>query len=49
MCANRVRVKWINIPGKNHMTAAKDSAAETLAWIDDRFAGARAPSDCGRI
>ena len=49
MCANRVRVRWIDLPGKDHATTAKQSAAATLAWIDQRFAGARAPSDCGRF
>jgi acetyl esterase/lipase len=49
LCANRVAVKWIDLPGKNHMTTARDSATETLKWIDDRFAGVRAPSDCGKI
>lgn len=49
MCANRVRVRWIDLPGKSHVTTAKDSAAATLAWIDQRFANAAAPSDCGRI
>lgn len=49
MCSNRVRVRWIDLPGSDHPTTAKQSAAETIAWIDQRFAGARAPSDCGRI
>jgi acetyl esterase/lipase len=49
LCANRVRVRYIDLPGKSHVTTAKDSAAETIAWIDQRFAGASAPSDCGRI
>ncbi|UUR07830.1 alpha/beta fold hydrolase [Sphingomonas glaciei] len=49
MCANRVRVRWIDLPGKDHATTAKQSAAATLAWIDQRFAGAQAPDDCGRF
>lgn len=48
-CSNRVRVRWIDMPGKDHGATAKQSAAETLRWIDQRFTGARAPSDCGRI
>jgi len=48
-CAIRKRVRWIDINGAGHQTSAKDSAAETLGWIDDRFAGRAAPSDCGRI
>lgn len=49
LCANRVRVRFIDLPGKNHVTTAKDSAAETLNWIEGRFSGQQAPSDCGRI
>lgn len=49
LCANRVRVRFIDLPGKDHATTAKQSAADTIAWIDERFAGTRAPSDCGRI
>jgi acetyl esterase/lipase len=45
----RVRVKWIDLPGKDHATTAKQSAAATLQWIDGRFAGVQAPSDCGRF
>lgn len=49
MCANRVRVRWIDLPGGDHPTTAKQSAAETIAWIDQRFAGTAAPTDCGRF
>ena len=49
LCANRVRVRWIDLPGKDHATTARQSAFETLRWMDDRFAGIRAPSDCGKI
>ena len=49
LCANRVRVRWIDLPGKDHATTARQSATETLRWIADRFAGERAPSDCGTI
>lgn len=49
MCANRVRVKWIDLPGKDHATTAKQSAAATIAWIGQRFAGVQAPNDCGRF
>ncbi len=49
MCANRVRVRYIDLPGKDHVATAKDSTTETLAWIDQRFAGRQAPSDCGQF
>jgi len=49
MCRSGNRVRWIDISGSGHATSAKDSIIPTLQWIDDRFAGTRAPSDCGRI
>ena len=49
LCRTRARVRWIDIAGAGHATSAKDSATATLQWIDDRFAGQRAPSDCGRF
>jgi acetyl esterase/lipase len=48
-CAAGKTVKWIDIVGKGHPTSAQDSAAATLQWIGDRFAGKPAPSDCGSI
>ena len=49
MCANRVRVRWIDLPGKDHVTTARQSAPQTLAWIDQRFARTPAKNDCGRF
>ncbi len=49
LCATRARLRWIDIKGEGHATSAKDNSAATLTWIDDRFAGKPAPSDCGRI
>ena len=49
LCRSKARVRWIDIAGDGHATSAKDSAGATLQWIDDRFAGQRAPSDCGRF
>ncbi len=49
LCANRVRVRYITLPGSDHATTARQSATQTLAWIEQRFAGAPAPSDCGKI
>lgn len=48
-CVQRKRVRWIDINGAGHQTSAKDSASMTLDWIDNRFAGLGARSDCGRI
>ena len=49
LCANRVRVRFLDLPGKDHASTAKQSSAQTLAWIDQRFAGTQAPSDCQRL
>ncbi len=49
LCRNRERVRWIDIEGSGHATSAKDSAAITLEWIDNRFAGKPARSDCGKF
>jgi len=40
-----VRMDWVD--GAGHGFVAYKSAAVTIAWIGDRFAGAPAPSDCG--
>jgi acetyl esterase/lipase len=49
LCANRVRVRYIALPGGDHATSAQQSATATIAWIGDRFAGRAAPSDCGKF
>lgn len=49
MCGNGARLRYLAITGKGHETSGADSADTTLDWIDARFAGTQAPSDCGRI
>ena len=49
LCANRVRVRWIDLPGADHATTGRQSADATLEWIADRFAGRDAPDDCSTI
>jgi len=49
LCATGARVRWINLSGGDHSTTAAQSATPTLQWIDDRFAGRPAQSDCGTI
>ena len=48
LCRKGTRVSYNVLPGVTHVFAAKDSARATLAWIDDRFRGAPAPSICRR-
>lgn len=50
LCRAGARVRWVPIVSQTgHPTSAKDSAVETLNWIDARFAGESAPSDCGNF
>jgi acetyl esterase/lipase len=48
-CAAGKRVKYVRLPGTEHAHSARDSSAQTLDWIDARFARTVAPSSCGRI
>ncbi len=48
-CLRGLKVQWIDLPGKDHATTAKQSAFATLQWIEDRFGGAPAPDDCGAL
>ncbi|MEO6091965.1 MAG: alpha/beta fold hydrolase [Novosphingobium sp.] len=48
-CAAGTRLRYISLPGGDHAHSARDSATATLDWIDARFAGRPAPSDCGRF
>lgn len=48
-CRDRRPVRYIAIPGGDHGHSARDSASQTLAWIDARFQGAAAESDCGKL
>ena len=46
LCAQGVRVSFVELPGVSHTFAARDSAPAALAWMNDRFRGASAPSSC---
>lgn len=48
-CRAGKTVRYISVTGGEHATVARTEAQVTLDWIDARFAGRRAPSDCGRI
>jgi acetyl esterase/lipase len=49
LCRNGARVRYISITGQGHETSARDTTAPTLDWIDARFAGKPARTDCGKI
>jgi acetyl esterase/lipase len=46
LCAQGVRVSFVELPGVSHVFAARDSAAAAIRWMNDRFRGAPAPADC---
>jgi acetyl esterase/lipase len=46
LCAQGVRVSFVELPGVSHIFAARDSAPTAIRWMNDRFRGAPAPSDC---
>lgn len=46
-CAAGKTVRFVSVPGGEHGTVARTEAQATLGWIDARFAGGRAPSNCG--
>ncbi len=48
LCAQGVRVSFVELPGVTHTFAARDSAAAAINWMTERFRGAPAPSDCER-
>ena len=49
LCRAGGQVRYLNVAGKGHETTAADSATTTLDWIDARFAGKPAQTNCGRI
>lgn len=49
LCRQRRAVEYIDIPGGDHARSARNSADRTFDWIDERFAGLRPPTMCGRI
>jgi acetyl esterase/lipase len=49
LCRSGARVRYIAISGQGHETSARDTVVPTLDWVDARFAGKPARSDCGKI
>jgi acetyl esterase/lipase len=46
LCAQGVRVSFVELPGVSHVFVARDSAPTAIRWMNDRFRGAPAPSNC---
>lgn len=45
-CTLGKTVRYLSVQGGEHATVARTEAPTTLSWIDARFAGQPAPSDC---
>jgi acetyl esterase/lipase len=48
LCRRGTPVRYVKLPGITHNAAARASAQEAVAWLEQRFAGARPPSDCAK-
>lgn len=48
LCAAGSPVRLVMLPGLGHGFIARDSAAQAVDWMADRFAGAPPPNDCRR-
>jgi acetyl esterase/lipase len=48
VCKRGTRLRWIDMTG-DHGNSARESSAETISWIGQRFAGASAPNDCAKL
>ena len=47
LCRAGSRVQFDLVPGVGHLSIARDAAPAAIDWIDDRFSGEPAPSNCG--
>jgi pimeloyl-ACP methyl ester carboxylesterase len=48
-CRTGAPLRYVPLSSGGHVGTTRGSLAVTLDWLDARFAGQRAPSDCGRI
>lgn len=49
LCRAGSAVQFDALQGVGHLPAAQDSADAAIAWMDERFQGKRAPSDCADL
>ena len=49
LCRAGQPLRFIEVTGGDHITIATRTAATTIEWIGDRFAGRPAPNDCNRL
>ena len=48
LCRDGDRVTFLELPGVDHMTAARKSASSAVAWIDGRFGRFSSTDTCVR-
>lgn len=48
-CRSGEVVEFVTIPDVGHLTAARDTAPEAMAWLAQRFAGDQATSNCADL
>jgi pimeloyl-ACP methyl ester carboxylesterase len=48
-CRAGARLRYLDLPQEDHVSATRASVRQALDWIGKRFAGERPPSDCRRI
>jgi acetyl esterase/lipase len=46
LCAQGIKVSWVELPGVSHIFVARDAAPAAIKWMNDRFKGVPAPSSC---
>jgi len=49
LCRMRSPLRYVSLPGGDHGHTGRDSAAQTLAWMDGRFRGEAPPNDCAGL
>jgi pimeloyl-ACP methyl ester carboxylesterase len=48
-CRRGERVRWLEMAETGHLGAGRKAAPAVVDWIASRFAGAKAPDDCGDL
>jgi acetyl esterase/lipase len=48
LCAQGTAVRYLSVPGAEHIRIAFQTAKDAVAWMADRFEGKPAPDDCVR-
>ncbi len=49
LCKQGKKLRFLWMPSMEHPQSARDTAAQTIDWFDDRFAGKPEADDCGGV